>query len=69
MKRHSIPHRIGNWSLGVCGLLSLLAVAVAPSAWAGPHPALPKALKALTEAKTAYVHDASWHTSVRRPVF
>jgi hypothetical protein len=67
MKRHSVRHPIGNWS--GCGFLSLLAVLVAASAGADPHAALPKALKALMEAKTAYVHDASWHTSVRRPVF
>jgi hypothetical protein len=61
MKRHSVRHPIGNWSLGGCGFLSLLAVLVAASAGADSHTALPKALM---EAKAAYVHDKSWHTSV-----
>ena len=61
MNRHSVRHRIGHWSIGGCGFLAGLAVLVAASAWAGSHPALPKALM---EAKTAYVHDESWHTSV-----
>ena len=41
--------------------LSLLIVLVAVSAWAGSRAPLPKAVM---EAKTAYVQNESWHTSV-----
>ena len=41
--------------------LLFLVVLAAASAWAGSHTALPKAL---LEAKTAYVDDVSWHSSV-----
>lgn len=41
--------------------LLFLAMLVAASGWSGSHATLPKALM---EAKTAYVVDVSWHSSV-----